>query len=139
MPLPRPVAQHVAGEHHAAVAPHGRERLVAVEVERGPDGAGQWPLVLAAPLEFLARVADVELDPRSAIKSLVIALEKVIEKALLEIAPIGGVEVGPVGVAVGLEPLLIRNRLDESAEVSPRVDPLTPPSWQQTGLERSPP
>src|SRR5687767_4460903 len=98
-----------------------------MQVQRGPSGAGQGPLVLAAPFELLAGVTDVELDAWRAIESVVQALEQVIEEALLKVAPVRGVEVGPVSVAVRLEPLLGRRRLEEPVEVSPGMNPLASP------------
>ncbi len=54
-------------------------------------------------------------------------LEEVVEEALLQLTPVRRVEVGPVGVTVCLEPLVLGGSFDKTVEVAPRVDALTTP------------
>ena len=98
-----------------------------IEVEFRPLGAGQRPLVLHPQDELLAGMADVELHPRCLLPAVVDALQEIVEEALLQVQAVGAGEERPVRIAVGLEPLLLRGRLDEAVEVAPRVDALAAP------------
>ena len=98
-----------------------------MKVMLGPLGTGQGPLVLPSPHESLPGVPDVELDPRCAVEAVVLSLEEVVEEALLQFTPVGRVEVGPVGVAVCLEPLVLGSSFDEPVEIAAGVDALATP------------
>ena len=67
-----------------------------VEVQVGPRRGRQRPGVLGAVLEAPVHVADPEQDGRLAIPAVVHALEEVVEEPPLQLAPVGGVVLGPV-------------------------------------------
>jgi hypothetical protein len=77
-----------------------------VEVELGPLGPGDGPLVLVT-LDELVDMPDLELDRRLLVPAVVDPLQKVVEKAELQLAAIVGIEMGSVLQAVLLEPLLL--------------------------------
>jgi len=77
-----------------------------VEIELGPLGTGDGPLILVT-LDELVHVPDLELDRRLLVPTVVDPLLKIVEKAELQLAAIVGIEMGPVLQAVHLEPLLI--------------------------------
>src|SRR5262249_24138385 len=57
--------------------------LREVEIELGPPGALERPLVLVAPLDLVLALADRELDRRLVHYAVVDALEPVVEEAKL--------------------------------------------------------
>ncbi len=63
----------------------------------------------------------------SLLPAVVDALQEVVEEALLQSQPIAAGEKRPVGIAVRLQPLLLRGRLDEAVEVAARMNALAAP------------
>ena len=58
--------------------------------------------------EVLARMADLQLDARLPSPAGVLALEEMAEETLLQVEAVVGVEMRPMGVAMHLEPFLLR-------------------------------
>src|SRR5579872_504875 len=67
------------------------------------------------------------MNARLPVPAVFLALEKIIEKPLLQLAAVIRVEMRPVLDAVHLEPLLFGSRADERFDVSTQMQALTAP------------
>src|SRR5919199_3855095 len=105
------------------------QRLIGrAEVVLRPLRPSEWPLLLAPEHEALARVANVEQHWRFFIPAVVLALEKVVEKPLLELKAIVGIEVCPMLETMDFEPFLLGGRPDEPLDVAPQMQPCATPA-----------
>src|SRR6266702_1120993 len=98
-----------------------------VETKAGPLGARQRPFVLLSRHEFFARVAHVQQNARLPVPAVVDSLEEIIEKTLLQLHAVVGVEGRTMRAAMNFEPFLFRNSTHESFEISARVQALPAP------------
>ncbi|MNC84840.1 hypothetical protein D3C83_04080 [compost metagenome] len=96
-------------------------------MELRPLRALERPLVLVALDEFLAGVAHLQRDARLPVPAVLPALEKIIEKALLQLHAVIGVERRPVRAAVRLQPLLLRRGARVALEIAARMQALPAP------------
>ena len=95
-----------------------------MEVILGKDRSGEGPFVFASPFESLPGVANIQLNPRAVLPAIVDTFQEVVEEALLVVAAVGGVEVGPVSVPMNFEPLAVRRCMYEPVEVASGMDAL---------------
>src|SRR5258708_27015057 len=72
-------------------------------------------------------VAPLQLHARLVLPAVVLALEEGIEKALLQLDAVIGIEMGPMLEAVRFQPLVLRSRTHEALEIAARVQTLPAP------------
>jgi hypothetical protein len=97
-----------------------------VEIELRPFGALERPFVLGT-LHELVDVAHLQQHARLPVEAVVLAVQEMVEEAQLQLAPIVGIEVGPVLDAVHFEPFVLRARAHEAFEIAARMQGLAAP------------
>ena len=102
-----------------------------VQVELGPAGPGERPLLLRAQFEAAVDVSDVEVDRRLPVPAGVLALQEVPEEPLLQGHAVVGVELGEVFEAVDLQPLVVRGDTGIALETAAGVQMVGPVGRRQ--------
>ncbi len=97
-----------------------------VEIELGPLGACERPLVLLAGDEPV-EMAHLQEHARPLVPAVVPAVQKMVEELELQLAAIVGVEVRPVLEPMRLEPFLLGGGAHEALEIAARMQPLAAP------------
>src|SRR5215470_14286575 len=110
---PSPDASNSTCDLLAAVLGARARAARRVEIELRPFGALEGPFVLG-PLHELVDVAHLQQHARLPVETVVLAAQEMVEEAQLQLAPIVGIEVGPVLDAVHFEPFVFRGRAHEA-------------------------
>src|SRR5580704_493081 len=104
----------------------GQGARAGIQVEPGPPGPGQRPLVFLALLEAAVDQPGVELDRWLAVPAGVLVVQEIAEEPLLQGHAVVGVKLGEVLVAVDLQPLAGRSGARVALEVAPGVQMMGP-------------
>jgi hypothetical protein len=97
-----------------------------MEKELGPFGTGQGPFVLITGHEFVD-MPHLQLDPRLSLPAVLLAFEKMVEKALLQRNAIVRIEFRPMRPAVQFEPFVRRWCPEEAFNIAPQMQALAAP------------
>src|SRR5262249_58282512 len=112
------------GQVRARLGRIGDQLRAGREVEHGPLGARDRPVLLVADDELLPGMADVELHARLPVPAVLLSLEEEVEEALLQVDAIVGIVVRPMLYAVNLEPFLLRGGTEEALVIAARMQGL---------------
>ena len=105
----------------------GAQRAIGMQVKLDPPGIFERPLLVTARFKWRTGAAHQQMHARTVVPAVVLILQEMAEELFLEGDAGVRVVLGPVLIAVEVEPLLISARFNEALHIAAQVQALSAP------------